>query len=121
MRASPTSAGVWWMIAHRRYPFAYLGALYLFEGVTPTVTAFVKEKLKAKGFTRKSLEYVEFHSTEDAKHAVQYLTSEVATKYPEATESIKYGFECFRAVYPIPLWHAAFGRAQSSVSKQEVS
>jgi pyrroloquinoline quinone (PQQ) biosynthesis protein C len=106
-------AAVWWMIARRRDPFAYLGALYLFEGLTPTVTGMVKEKLRAKGFTEKSLEYVEFHSTEDVKHAnlVHYLISEVASTYPEATESIKYGFECFRAVCPIPLWRAAFDRA----------
>jgi pyrroloquinoline quinone (PQQ) biosynthesis protein C len=125
-RMSPEAfavAGVWWMIARRRNPFAYLGALYLFEGLTPTVTGLVKEKLMAKGFTEKSLEYVEFHSTEDVKHAnlVHYMISEVANIYPEATESIKYGFECFRAVYPIPIWRAAFERARASVNKQEVS
>jgi hypothetical protein len=117
-RMSPEAfavAGVWWMIAHKRDPFAYLGALYLFEGLTPTVTALVKEKLMAKGLTAKSLEYVEFHSTEDVKHAnlVHFLISEVANTYPEAAESIKYGFECFRAVYPIPLWRAAFERSRS--------
>ena len=116
-RMSPEAfavAGVWWMIARRRDPFAYLGALYLFEGLTPTVTALVKEKLMAKGLTEKSLEYVEFHSTEDVKHAnlVHFLISEVANTCPETAESIVYGFECFRAVYPIPLWRAAFERAR---------
>lgn len=125
-RASPEAfavAGVWWMIARGRDPFTYLGALYLFEGLTPTVTGMVKEKLRAKGLTEKSLEYVEFHSTEDVKHAnlVDYLISEVANTYPEASESIKYGFECFRAVYPIPLWRAAFERARFTVSGKEAS
>lgn len=107
-------AGMWWMIVQKRDPFAYLGALYLFEGLTPTVTNMVKENLKAKGLTSKSLEYIEFHSTEDVKHAnlVRHLISEVATAYPEAAESIKHGFQCFRAVYPIPLWTAAFHRSK---------
>jgi hypothetical protein len=119
VRMSPEAfavAGVWWMIAHQRDPFAYLGALYLFEGLTPTVTGLIKESLLTKGFTSSSLEYIEFHSTEDVKHAnlVRYLISEVAQTYPSAGESIRYGFECFRAVYPIPLWRAAFQRAIAS-------
>ena len=109
-------SAVWWMIAHQRDPLAYLGALYLFEGLTPTVTRLVKSKLKAKGFTSKSLEYVEFHSTEDIKHAnlVHHVISEIAQTFPDSIESIKYGFECFRAVYPIPLWRAAFRRAKAA-------
>lgn len=114
-RMSPEAfavAGMWWMIAQKRDPFVYLGALYLFEGLTPTVTAKVKDSLRAKGFGDNALEYIEFHSTEDIKHAnlVNHLISEVAAAYPDATESIKYGFECFKAVYPIPLWRSAFRR-----------
>lgn len=117
-RMSPEAfavSGIWCMIAHQRDPFAYLGALYLFEGLTPTVTNLVKDNLKKKGFKSDSLEYIEFHSTEDVKHAnlVHHLISETAHKYPNAAESIKYGFECFRAVYPIPLWRAAFHRAKA--------
>jgi pyrroloquinoline quinone (PQQ) biosynthesis protein C len=109
-------AGVWWMIVKMRDPFAYLGALFLFEGLTPAVTQAIKGQLANKGLTESSLEYVEFHSTEDVKHAnlVHYLISETATIYPEATGSIKHGFECFRAVYPIPLWRAAFERARQT-------
>jgi hypothetical protein len=53
-RMSPPSfavAGTWWMITRLRDPFAYLGALYLFEGLTPTVTGLVKAHLREKGFT----------------------------------------------------------------------
>jgi hypothetical protein len=122
MRISPESfavAGVWWMIAQARDPFAYLGALYLFEGLTPTVTGMIKAKLLAKGFSDRSLEYIEFHSTEDIKHAnlVNHLISEVADTYPEAASSMKHGFECFRAVYPIPLWKAAFQRSRGIVNR----
>lgn len=115
-RMSPEAfavAGTWWMIVRQRDPFAYLGAVYLFEGLTPTVTALVKANLRAKGLTEKSLQYIDFHSTEDVKHAnlVRYLISEVAETYTDSIDSIKYGFLCFRTVYPIPLWRAAFERA----------
>jgi len=115
-RMSPEAfavAGVWWMIAHKRDPFAYLGALYLFEGLTPAVTGAVKSKLRDKGFDEKSLEYIEFHSTEDIKHAnlVNHLISTIAKQYPESVDSMKYGYECFESVYPLPLWRAAYRRA----------
>lgn len=115
-RISPEAfavAGVWWMIVHRRDPFAYLGALYLFEGLTPTVTAAVKSRLQDKGFGKSTLEYIDFHSTEDIKHAnlVEHLISTVAWNYPHAVASIKHGYECFEAVYPLPLWRAAHRRA----------
>lgn len=123
-RMSPEAfavSGVWWMIVRQRDPFAYLGALYLFEGLTPTVTNLVKDKLKAKGLTEEALEYIRFHSTEDVKHAnlVHYLISEVACVYPRAEASIKHGFECFRAVYPIPLWQGAFQRASTCKDQLE--
>lgn len=125
-RMSPEAfavAGVWWMIVQMRDPFAYLGALFLFEGLTPAVTQRIKGQLRMKGLTSDSLEYIEFHSTEDVKHAnlVHYLISETATAHPEAGASIQHGFQCFRTVYPIPLWRAAFERAQSAVDAQMTS
>jgi pyrroloquinoline quinone (PQQ) biosynthesis protein C len=118
-RISPEAfavAGVWWMIVHERDPFAYLGALYLFEGLTPIVTGLVKGRLQAKGLNESMLGYIEFHSTEDIKHAnlVNFLISKVASDNPDSVESIKHGFESFRAVYPIPLWRAAFERAKAN-------
>jgi pyrroloquinoline quinone (PQQ) biosynthesis protein C len=110
--ASFAAAGSWWMIAHLRKPFMYLGALYLFEGLTPIVTGAVKSNLMKKGLDQSSLEYIEFHSTEDIKHAklVKHLISQVATTYPESVQDIKYGYECFRFVYPIPVWQCAYER-----------
>lgn len=115
-RMSPEAfavAGVWWMIAQQRDPFAYLGALYLFEGLTPTITGMAKGHLVEKGMAPNTLEYIEFHSTEDIKHAnlVKHLISEVAKQYPDSVESMRHGFLCFEAVYPIPLWTAAYARS----------
>ena len=115
-RMSPPSfavAGMWWMITHQRDPFAYIGALYLFEGLTPTVTGLVKERLRQKGMAENTLEYVEFHSTEDIKHAnlVNHMISEAVRKFPGTEESVKYGYECFEEVYPLPVWRCAYERA----------
>lgn len=107
-------SGVWWMIARSRDPFLYLGALYLFEGLTPAVTAAIKESLRSKGLTDSSLEYIEFHSTEDIKHAnlVNHLIARVAADFPDRVDSIRRGFEYFQEVYPLPLWRAAYDRAR---------
>jgi hypothetical protein len=121
-RMSPPSfaiAGMWWMITHQRDPFAYIGALYLFEGLTPTVTGLVKTQLREKGMKENTLEYVEFHSTEDIKHAklVNHMIAESVEKFPEALESVKYGYECFEAVYPIPVWRCAYERAMKNLKQ----
>jgi len=118
-RMSPEAfavAAIWRLFVHKRDPFAYLGALYLFEGLTPRVTALVKGNLRDRGLTDQSLEYIEFHSTEDIKHAnlVHHLISTVARQYPESVESMKYGYECFEHVYPMPVWIGAYNRAIQS-------
>ena len=50
VRLSPEAfavSAVWWMIARQYDPFAYLGALFLFEGLTPYLTAAIKPNLRA--------------------------------------------------------------------------
>lgn len=110
-------AAVWRLIAHKRDPFCYLGALYLFEGLTPQVTAAVKGHLRRGGVSEDSLEYIEFHSTEDIKHAnlVNHLISTVARQYPESVASMKYGYECFEHIYPMPVWAKAYERAKATL------
>lgn len=115
-RPSPASfavAACWQQIEHRRDPFMYLGALYLFEGLTPLVTGLIKPHLRTGGIPDSALEYIEFHSTEDIKHAnlVNHMIAEVVDKYPEAVEALKHGYECFEHVYPLPVWTGAFHRA----------
>ncbi len=113
--ASFAVSGVWWMITKLRDPFAYLGALYPFEGLTPIISARVKAILAAKSYPQGALEYIEFHSTEDIKHAnlIKALIEETVARYPEAEASIKEGIDRFLAVYPIPVWTAAYERATS--------
>lgn len=110
------TAACWRMFAHKRLPFAYLGGLYLFEGLTPLVTGLVKPHLEQQGLGASSLEYIEFHSTEDIRHAkvVDALIRDVLTQFPEKADQVRFGFEAFRQVYPLPGWRAAFERAQAT-------
>jgi hypothetical protein len=39
------------------------------------------------------------------------LIAETVEKFPAALESVKYGYDCFEAVYPIPVWRCAYERA----------
>jgi len=111
--ASFAVSAVWCMITKLRDPFAYLGALYPFEGLTPIVSAKVKAILANKEYPDNALEYIEFHSTEDIKHAnlIKALIGETVDRHPESERGIKEGMERFLAVYPIPVWTAAYERA----------
>ena len=120
-RISPASfaaASVWWGLWRMESPFAYLGALYPFEGLTPLVSQIAKARLEQADFPRNALEYIEFHATEDVKHAklVRVLLKKVARQYEGAAAAILYGMECFLAVYPIPVWQTAYERASSAFS-----
>jgi len=115
-KCSPTAfsvAAMWRHLCHKRDPFAYLGALYPFEGLTPIISEMVKPFLKASGMSRKTTEFVDYHSTADLEHTalVKELIKNIADEYPESKQSICYGIEYFLAVYPLPGWNAAYQRA----------
>lgn len=119
--ATPTAfatAAFWRMLAHKRLPFAYLGAIYLFEGLTPLVTGTIKPHLVDRGFGTSTLEYIEFHSTEDIRHAkvIDAMIRRVVDQYPGCAGEVMFGFEAFRHVYPLPGWRAAVARALAGQS-----
>ena len=125
-RPSPASyavAAVWSFIAHERDPFAYLGALYPFEGLTPQVSGDILKILLDRGFPEDSLEFLTFHAEEDARHAalVRALIEKVAVQFPESRESMIHGIDNFLNVYPLPVWQTAFDRAQSYYERVSVS
>ncbi len=124
-RTSPAAyavASLWRMIAGQREPFAYLGALYPFEGLTPIVSERVKAVLLQRGFPAAALEFVEFHSTEDPKHTelVRHLIQETVTRYPESRRSIQEGLDRFLAIYPLPVWETAYRRALVQLGQQNL-
>ena len=115
-RMTPTAfatAAFWRMLAHKRMPYAYLGAIYLFEGLTPLVTGNIKPHLRDQGFDESSLEYIEFHSTEDIRHAkvIDAMIRRVVQQFPHSAAEVTFGFDAFRQVYPLPGWRAAVARA----------
>jgi len=110
------TAAFWRMLAHKREPYAYLGALYLFEGLTPIVTGLVKGNLSNRGVPGDALEYIEFHSTEDIRHAkiVDHLIDEMCASNRYIEDAILFGFDAFRQVYPLPGWWAAYRRGKAA-------
>ena len=115
-RMSPASyavASVWMFIAHERDPFAYLGALYPFEGLTPQVSGSARDTLIKRGFPEEALEFVTFHAEEDPRHTalVRALIERVAERFPESRESMMRGIDNFLSIYPLPVWETAYKRA----------
>ncbi len=120
-RVSPTAFGAasaWRMLVHMRDPFAYLGALYPFEALTPIVSNMVKGYLRNRGFLTNQTEFVEHHAVADIEHArqIRELIMGVTEQYSESKTSICYGIEYYLAVYPMPLWNAAFRRAKARLN-----
>lgn len=106
-------AGIWRNITHKRDPFLYLGAVYLFDGLTPIATDIVMKMIAARGQITAGLEFVRHHATADVEHTAQIraLIVEVADRFPDRRASIAYGYEYFKHVYPLPAWEAACDRA----------
>jgi hypothetical protein len=119
-RPSPSAfavAAIWTMIAERRDPFLYLGAVYLFDALTPIMTARAAAALASRRLGSAGLEFITHHATADIAHAEQIgrLIVDVAERYPEAKPSIAYGFAYFSHVYPMPCWNSALARARREV------
>ncbi len=116
-------ASLWWGLWRIEDPFAYLGALYPFEGLTPLISQMVREKILARGFPTEALEYINFHAEEDVKHAnlVRKLLEHAVKNYESAAESIRTGLDYFLGVYPIPVWMAAYRRAEAEYAASRVS
>lgn len=108
-------AAIWRNIAHKRDPFLYLGAVYLFDALTPVVTEKAKSALGVNT-SRNGLEFITHHATADIEHAdlIRKLIHDVAVRYPDKIPSIAMGFEYFAHVYPLPVWTAAMQRARSA-------
>ncbi len=67
---SPSACAVasfWNYAATRMDPFAYLGALYLFEGLTPWISESLLTVSKRVGFPSDACEFGEFHAVEDVQ------------------------------------------------------
>lgn len=105
-------------LSFRRDPLAHLGYMYFFEKFTTMVTLLVEPYLAAKGYPQDRLGFMKLHAEEDVRHAdmLGNVICDSLSTYPGAEDAIRYGFECFQAVYPHALWREAFRRATSGLS-----
>jgi hypothetical protein len=104
-------------LAQFESPFAYLGYMYLFESLTPTLANRMLEVLHKRGLAADAQYFVKFHATEDIAHskALRALVVRVVSDFPDAAAAIDYGFECFCCVYPLPIWETARRHAQDEL------
>lgn len=109
------------LLAERENPFAYLGFMYLFEALTPTLSQRAMQALARKHFPAAAQTFIDLHATEDVKHTafLRGLITKVVRDFPDAAAAIQYGLECFACVWPLPVWDAAYARALAGVPAEE--
>jgi hypothetical protein len=107
------------MLAERESPFTYLGYMYLLEGLTPLLAERALAFLRARAIAVSARHFLDFHAREDIGHVrrLRKLIVRVVRDYPEAAAAIDYGFDCFRCVYPLPVWAAALDHAREECER----
>ncbi len=118
-RPSPPSLALIGMVrvlGEREHPLCHLGYLYFFEKFTTVMTVKVAPYLQRISYPEDRLEFMRLHAEEDVRHAnmIANVIVECEKRYPNASDHILYGFDCFRSVYPHPIWGAAVARAMQS-------
>jgi hypothetical protein len=107
------------LLGERENPFGYLGYMYPFEVMTPTLTTRVQEVLAAKGFPKAAQRFIDVHAVMDVDHAedIKKLVAKVVRDFPDAATAIDVAFDCFAQVYPVPIWDEALQHARAEVEQ----
>lgn len=94
-------------IAEVEHPAAYFGYMYLLESTTVTLGVRVRELLESVKLKDK---FITVHSKVDVKHTqdIAIDLDSVVEDLPEARGAISDSYDRFAAVYPLPIWNAAF-------------
>jgi hypothetical protein len=110
-------AAVWERLARTVHPLAYVGAEYLFEDLTARLAKLATESLSNRGLSQQGLRFIVDHATEDEKHSqlLKKLIGEIGRSRPALGTQIVFAFDCFRQVYPMPLWLASYTRAKEGL------
>jgi hypothetical protein len=110
-------AAVWDLLAQKLEPLSYLGAEYLFEDLTARLSKMVTQSLSGRGLPQQGMRFIVDHATEDERHSrlLKKLINEVEGQRPESVSQMLFAFDCFRHVYPLPLWMGSYARALASV------
>lgn len=96
------------------HPLCHLGFMYFFERFTTMVSDLVMPFLKEAGYPWNRLDFMKSHAEEDVRHAhhLGSVINTICSNDPEAGIHIQYGFDCFREVYPHPVWKHCLEHAQ---------
>lgn len=105
-------------LAENFHPLCHLGYMYFFEMFTVMISELVAPHLERSGYPNDSLQFMRLHALEDERHAdmLANVIEEVIDKYEDSEAYIRYGFDCFREVYPHQLWKYALKKSESLVS-----
>lgn len=103
-------------LGEAEHPLCHLGYMYFFEKFTTMMTEKVSPYLERAGYPQDRLEFMRLHAEEDIRHAdmLANVIVECESRYPDAAEHVRYGFDCFREIYPHALWSTAYQRSQGA-------
>ncbi len=112
-----TVAAVCHFLGEHAHPAAYLGFMYIFEALTPIVATRAQQVMASTGYAPAAREFVDLHAKEDIRHTDMIISviNDLIAVDPPAAKAIQFGFRTFQNVYPIPIWTAAFARAQGDL------
>lgn len=113
-------AAVCHFLGEHCHPASYLGFMYIFEALTPIMATEAQKVMSATSYLPEAREFVDLHATEDIKHTNMILAviQQLLRIDPSAGEAILFGLRTFTAVYPIPVWDAAYRRALSDLRRK---
>jgi hypothetical protein len=111
-------AAVWERLARIIHPLAYVGAEYLFEDLTARLAKLATGSLQKRSLSPGGIRFIVDHASEDERHSqlLRKLIEEVCAIKPALEHQILFAFDCFRQVYPMPLWLASYARAKQNLS-----
>lgn len=105
-------------LAEAYHPLCHLGYMYFFEKFTVMITEAIMPILLEAGYPEDRLSFMALHAQEDVRHSdmLASVILDCQERYPDSSQHIRYGFECFAEVYPHRIWQEAFIRAKNSLT-----
>jgi hypothetical protein len=99
------------------HPAAYLGFMYIFEALTPIMATQAQKLMGTSDYLPAAREFIDLHATEDIRHTdmIVSVIGDLLKIDPSAAEAILFGLRSFVAVYPLPVWNAAYERAKAGL------
>ena len=108
-------AAVCHFLGEHCHPASYLGFMYIFEALTPIMATQAQQIMATADYLPAAREFVDLHATEDIRHTdmIVAVIQQLLRADASAGDAILFGLRAFTAVYPLPVWDAAYRRALS--------